>query len=428
MCLFPQPNLNYKGIAYKKGIVSFECGACPECLQKRSRSWVARCFYEAKAHEEGACMITLTYDDWLRDEKGRLIKDRYGNYLEKPVVERPVIKRDVQLFMKRLRRYFEYHEGKHGIKFMACAEYGERTRRAHYHCILFGVRFKDRVFYKKSKRGHSIYMSPLLMKLWGHGIATIDSEMASAQVIRYCTKYTAKSRGGDTFMLASQRLGIPLMKKFFNGIGYTIEGVLYPVPKRVWNEIIMERYPERKMDFRYTVRGDKRNRALRKRFRKIRDEDSQYQNYLAYWSWKASQNPRNRLSLQQRISMLPDSKYFGYKQRAYCCMWLRMRGVECPSPGSNQKAYVEKWLWYQVKLPPRKRSPHFAEVYKYFAPDCMRELASVICPSPSRHIRTDDTNKAYKNPYCDLDLFAMDNGFKIFTSFSDKNIDKHPFV
>lgn len=428
MCFFPQPNLNYKGVAYQKGVTSFECGYCPECLQKRSRSWVVRAYYEAKAHKEGACMVTLTYDDFLRDNQGRILRDRFGNPLEKPVVERSVVKRDIQTFIKRLRAYFKYHYNKTDIKYMACAEYGERTGRAHYHCVLFGVRFRDLVHYKKSKRGHQIFMSHTLTKLWSHGICTVDCTTASAQIIRYCTKYTAKSRGGDTFMLASQGLGLDLMIKNFNGIGYVIEGRRYPIPKRVWNEVIQARYPDRKMDFHYTSRDDTRGKALRKRFRMIRDRDPQYQKYLAYWQYQANINPRNRMSLQTKISLLPDSKYYGYKQQARAFMWLRMRGVNVPSPRSNQKSYVEHWLWEQLKLGPLKRSPHFLEVFRNYAPQEMRDYVSDTCRYPSCHITASDRKKALKfNPYTGKfgrDKKILDLGFEIFP----QTLDNHPFM
>jgi hypothetical protein len=74
---------------------------------------------------------------------------------------RPVIKKDIQDFMKRYRAYLDYHYGKNKkpIKYMATAEYGDRTHRAHYHVLIFGHVFNDRVPYKKSKRGNQIYMS-----------------------------------------------------------------------------------------------------------------------------------------------------------------------------------------------------------------------------------------------------------------------------
>ena len=99
MCLFPLPNTNYNSIAYKKGVTEFDCGACPECLKKRSNVWALRSVYECKAHSHN-CMITLTYDDFARDDRGNIIG-------ELPVNPDLVVnKRHIQLFIKRLRKWW----------------------------------------------------------------------------------------------------------------------------------------------------------------------------------------------------------------------------------------------------------------------------------------------------------------------------------
>ena len=69
MCLFPQPNTNYRGIAYKKGLKEYECGKCPECLGKRSSAWALRAVMQAR-ESKNCCMVTLTYDTFKRDNEG----------------------------------------------------------------------------------------------------------------------------------------------------------------------------------------------------------------------------------------------------------------------------------------------------------------------------------------------------------------------
>ena len=64
-----------------------------------------------------SCMLNLTYnDDWI-PEHGQLVKD------------------DLQRFFKRMR--------KAGFKFryVASGEYGDKTRRPHFHIALFGLDF-----------------------------------------------------------------------------------------------------------------------------------------------------------------------------------------------------------------------------------------------------------------------------------------------
>lgn len=81
MCLFPLKNYNTNSVAYQRGVTEFDCGACPECLQKRSNVWALRCVYEARQHAYN-CMITLTYDSFVRDSKGCVVCNSRGIPLE----------------------------------------------------------------------------------------------------------------------------------------------------------------------------------------------------------------------------------------------------------------------------------------------------------------------------------------------------------
>ena len=81
MCFFPHINTDFTGEAFRAGVKEFGCGYCPECLQKRSRSWVVRAFYERET--SGSCMmLTLTYDHFKRDKNGNILRDRLGYPLE----------------------------------------------------------------------------------------------------------------------------------------------------------------------------------------------------------------------------------------------------------------------------------------------------------------------------------------------------------
>jgi len=73
-----------------------------------------------------------------------------------------------------------------------CGEYGENTRRAHYHMCLFGWEFKDKKYYSTSgsKIKSRIYTSEILDKIWGKGncwIGDVTFESA-AYVARYIMK------------------------------------------------------------------------------------------------------------------------------------------------------------------------------------------------------------------------------------------------
>lgn len=131
-----------------------------------------RCVSEASTHAE-SCFITLTYSDEHLPEYGSLRK------------------KDFQDFMKRLRRRFEPRR----VRFFHCGEYGDETRRPHYHALLFGVDFPDRVHYAKSSSGEALDMSPMLDALWAQGISTVGNVTfeSAAYVARYvCKKVTGE--------------------------------------------------------------------------------------------------------------------------------------------------------------------------------------------------------------------------------------------
>lgn len=116
---------------------------------------------------ELSTFVTLTYDDENLPESGSLVKSHY------------------QSFMKRLRKF-------HGapIRFFHCGEYGETTRRPHYHAILFGIDFADKKTHSKNAQGDQIYTSETLAKIWGKGHCWIGSvtDKSAAYVARYIMK------------------------------------------------------------------------------------------------------------------------------------------------------------------------------------------------------------------------------------------------
>ncbi len=149
--------------------VKVPCGRCIGCKLATSRMWAVRCMHEAFTQREAGkqnCFLTLTFSKKHLSESGSIET------------------RIIQLFIKRLRK-------KHGngIKFFQCGEYGDKNRRPHYHVLLFGFDFKDKVFWKNSN-GIPLYRSPGLEKLWPYGYSTIGDVnfQSAAYVARYITK------------------------------------------------------------------------------------------------------------------------------------------------------------------------------------------------------------------------------------------------
>lgn len=123
--------------------------------------------HESQLHSESA-FITLTYDPENIPPGGTLIKKHF------------------QDFAKRLRKKFPDRK----IKYFHCGEYGERLQRPHYHALLFGVDFPDRVRFKKSADGSILYTSEILQRLWPAGFATVGDVTfeSAAYVARYVMK------------------------------------------------------------------------------------------------------------------------------------------------------------------------------------------------------------------------------------------------
>lgn len=110
-------------------------------------------------------------------------------------------KRELQLFMKRLRKYIKKTENCN-IRFLACGEYGPSKGRPHYHAIIFGYEFKDKKFWKFSRPNKFVslstkfplYRSEKLEELWTMGYSSIGE--ASFETIGYVARYILKKTNG----------------------------------------------------------------------------------------------------------------------------------------------------------------------------------------------------------------------------------------
>lgn len=150
--------------------VSVPCGRCRGCRLDRSLEWAVRCTHESTLYEDNS-FVTLTYRDECLP---------YGGSLSK---------RDLQLFLKRLRKA-ENRDKQNAIRFYACGEYGENLKRPHYHICLFNYRPKDLVAYSQNSNGDMLYSSITLDEIWGNGFTqTGDVTFQSAgYVARYIMK------------------------------------------------------------------------------------------------------------------------------------------------------------------------------------------------------------------------------------------------
>lgn len=126
-CDIPNETIdNYKIINPATGesfplFLQVRCNHCYLCRKRRTNQWCYRAVCEQRRSEGKSYFLTLTYNN-----------EHYPDY--------GLHKRDVQLFIKRLRRSIERKLNKNiNLRYICCGEYGKNTKRAHYHLNLFNV-------------------------------------------------------------------------------------------------------------------------------------------------------------------------------------------------------------------------------------------------------------------------------------------------
>lgn len=157
---------------FPKTRMEIPCGQCIGCRLDRARAWAIRIMHEASLYDEN-CFVTLTYADHQLPENGSLQK------------------RDMVLFMKRLRKRFPAIK----IRFFQCGEYGELLQRPHHHLILFNFNFPDRKPFRRSN-GNQLYLSEALAELWPHGLHSIGELTFDSAC--YTARYILKKITGES--------------------------------------------------------------------------------------------------------------------------------------------------------------------------------------------------------------------------------------
>lgn len=182
---------------FKKILVP--CGHCEACIYNSAQEWRIRLqeeFYDSSS----AVFFTLTYnDDTLPFSRGT---DFNGD----PVVLPCVSKRDIQMWLYRLRSMYREKYGFSGLRYYIVSEYGPTTFRPHYHGILFNVPDYDGISdVQLANVSEEIYQS------WSNGFVKVDKVIPEriGYVTKYLTCTTDLPKGYvPPFRLMSRRPGI----------------------------------------------------------------------------------------------------------------------------------------------------------------------------------------------------------------------------
>lgn len=152
------------------------CNQCVFCKRRRRMQWVERMSHEKKRHKY-SYFVTLTYSN----------DNLFSNELQL---------RDMQNFIKYMRRYFDISNKKTGtdyyVRYFSAGEYGSITKRPHFHLILFTNKKFDLIPVKSTKNGW-LFKCSELSKYWknkGHIWVAHDFDNKS---FSYVSSYSCKS-------------------------------------------------------------------------------------------------------------------------------------------------------------------------------------------------------------------------------------------
>lgn len=220
------------------------CGACLSCRINKANEWALRLTHEMQSNDS-AVFLTLTYDEESIPENKSLKK------------------RDIQLFIKRLRKKISIL-GRKKIRYFVGGEYGEDKERPHYHAIIFNITEDDKKLIKES---------------WQNGI--VDLKPFGFTQARYVAKYTCKQITGEKakehyknripeFSLQSRKpaIGMKFAEKNIKGIkdkGYvSYRRIKYAVPRAYKKKLFTEQEIEQRREEAFNQQCEHRNELVKK--------------------------------------------------------------------------------------------------------------------------------------------------------------------
>jgi hypothetical protein len=168
------------------------CGYCSECEAKKRSEWAFRLHWESLDHKFGwFCMLTYNAESapWINPYTGEFKRGSEMDMHDLTEFQMFPYKRDIQTFIKRLRRRQEYYHKKGlcenpEIRYFIVSEYGENaTERPHFHAVIFGMT-------------PFIRQQLLLYKIWKNGFVTARPlDVSKGQRgFMYLTKYLYKQK------------------------------------------------------------------------------------------------------------------------------------------------------------------------------------------------------------------------------------------
>lgn len=247
---------------------SIPCGGCLGCRLDKMALWSARAVSELKKGRNA--FVTFTYNSYELPFNSNAVlptlsKVHIHNYLDNL---RHLVKNSGVLPFGCRPDY----------KYYVVGEYGDSFQRPHYHCLFFGLDFKD--------------MSSFFSKSWHYG--SIKSLPVNSSSIRYVLDYMTKSFSGSyavdlydnkfrerPFSSNSKGFGYDFFvsrKDEINRLGFVkIAGRLVPIPTYYKN--LFCSYDPDSVSSRLAVRQDFYDKQKILAFKSGFNSVSDYQNY-----------------------------------------------------------------------------------------------------------------------------------------------------
>ena len=181
------------------------CGKCEICKIENSKEWTTKGWCESQMWENST-YLTFTYDNQYlpadrklrRSDIQKFWKDlRYHLYK----VTKKARKVDLTEERNNLKEIYSNElednlgpnsrrKNKYPIRYLNCGEYGPKTKRPHYHAVIWNFKPTDLRRHSRDRRGYWLYTSAKINKIWGKGFVIIGNAETEtvAYVARYCTK------------------------------------------------------------------------------------------------------------------------------------------------------------------------------------------------------------------------------------------------
>ena len=181
------------------------CGKCEICKVEKSKEWSTKGYCESQMWKN-SCFLTFTYNNTnlptdrklRRSDIQKFWKDlRYHLYKHTKKARKVDLTEEnlnqEEIYSNELEDLFgsnSKRKNRKPIRYINCGEYGPKTKRPHYHAVIWNFKPTDLRRHSRDRRGYFIYTSDKINKIWGKGFVIIGNATTEtvAYVARYCTK------------------------------------------------------------------------------------------------------------------------------------------------------------------------------------------------------------------------------------------------